>query len=77
MIILDVLNNFTFTTYYEPSTPSWEVVDNSMSSLWRVCHIHKGLHHNISMHLAAGIKLSSAVHPVTRGKLDASSQLFT
>ena len=31
-----------FSTYYNPSHLLWEVVDNSMSSFWRVCYRQKG-----------------------------------
>ena len=36
VIILDIFPIFTFTHYYVPSPPLWEVVDNIMSFLWRV-----------------------------------------
>ena len=36
LIGLDVLYMFTFTPYYDPSPPSWDVVENSVSSLWCV-----------------------------------------
>ena len=32
MIILGIFTVVKFTTYYDPLTPSWEVVDNIISS---------------------------------------------
>ena len=32
---------FTFTPYYDPSLPLWEVVANSMSYFWKCCHYQK------------------------------------
>ena len=52
------------------------MVANRMSSFWRVCHSQKVFHHRISTYPAAGIHLSSVVHWITGGTLDASSRGF-
>ena len=41
MIILAVIRMFTFTTYYDPSPTLWEVVDNSISSFWKLHNYQK------------------------------------
>ena len=41
-IRLDKFTMFTFTPYYDHSPPLWEVVNNSMSSLWKFTNYHKG-----------------------------------
>ena len=42
VVRLDVLTMFKFTPYYDPSTPLWEVVANSMSYFWQFCNHKKG-----------------------------------
>ena len=42
VIIFSVFPRFTFTPYYDPSPPQWEVVKNSMSSFWKFHNHRKG-----------------------------------
>ena len=42
LIRLDISPMVTFSTYYDPSIPSWEVADNSMSSLRKLLNFQKG-----------------------------------
>ena len=42
VIWLGISTMFTFTSYYEPSIPLWEVVANSVSYFWQFRHHQKG-----------------------------------
>ena len=57
MIIFDIILYVIFTTYYDPSTPLWEVVANSMSSFCHVCHRQNILHHRSSTYPTTSINL--------------------
>ena len=61
-----------FTPNYDPSTPLWEVVVNSMPYFWRASQHLEGIYFRSSMYPAAEINLSSVGHQISCGSLNQS-----
>ena len=61
-----------FNPYYGPSPPSWEVVDNIMSSFWCASQRPEGLYFRRGTYADAVLNLYSVVPHITRGDLSCS-----